>query len=295
VLKIGNLSALKVYDIKPLTLQRLYNDMDKMGLKKTVIPRVNRLLCAFFNYALLQGYIVKNPTYKLTIPTKKEYESSARCVAPFTNEEINLIINNAKGLYKFLFKLAFATGLRRGELLGLKVKDLDLINNEIHVVHALKDVKSFEDSNKYVYKRVLEQPKTKSSIRIVPIPSAIISDLKKYLNEQKEKCMSLGQPYNDECFLFTNKFGRTINSSILQKAWIYTLEHAGVERRVFHNTRHTYATKLFEQGVPLKTVQVLLGHANIAITSAIYTHVMPREKEMAVDRLNFIFESGTKN
>jgi integrase len=72
----------------------------------------------------------------------------------------------------------------------------------------------------------------------------------------------------------------------LLRAWQRVLNKAGVRYRNFHTIRHTYATKLFENGVPLKTVSMLLGHADIKITADTYTHVMPREKEKAAETLN---------
>jgi integrase len=67
------------------------------------------------------------------------------------------------------------------------------------------------------------------------------------------------------------------------------LKKAGVEFKKFHALRHTYATKLFEKGVPLKTVQKLLGHSDISITANIYTHVMPEQKIDAAEELNHLF------
>jgi integrase len=295
ILKLDKLATRKVYAVTPLELQRLYNEMSKDGKSKSIILNLNKLLRTFFNYAILEGYITRNPTFKLTIPDNACDVDVVKDIDPFSDDEIGLIIDSAKDEVKFMYILAFATGLRRGELLGLRVKDVDLENSEIHVVNALKDVKDIETSDKYTYKTVLEPPKTKSSIRSVPLPSSIISGFKSHINKQKEKCISLGMPYNDDCFLFSSESGNVLNSRNCIRAWERTLKRAGVRYRKFHNTLHTYATKLFEQGVPIKTVQKLLGHSNMIITSEIYTHVMPKEKENAVDKLNFIFEKGIKN
>ncbi|WP_279233035.1 tyrosine-type recombinase/integrase [Fonticella tunisiensis] len=93
----------------------------------------------------------------------------------------------------------------------------------------------------------------------------------------------------DNDYVFTTNLGKNIDARNLLRSYERVLKKANIPYRKFHNLRHTYATKLFEAGVPLKTVSELLGHSNISITANIYTHVMPKEKITAAEKLNSLF------
>ncbi len=93
----------------------------------------------------------------------------------------------------------------------------------------------------------------------------------------------------DENYVFPTITGNPINTKNLFKSYSALLRKAKINHKKFHTLRHTYATKLFEAEIPLKTVQTLLGHSDISITADIYTHVMPKQKTIAVEKLNSLF------
>jgi integrase len=108
--------------------------------------------------------------------------------------------------------------------------------------------------------------------------------------KQEKESEKLGDSYqNYEGYVFTTETGLFIDPRNLLRAYQRALKSAGILYRKFHNLRHTYATKLFEADVPLKTVQELLGHSDITMTANIYTHVMPEKKVDAVEKLNNLF------
>ena len=284
------LAQLVVSSIRPLTLQSYYNKMAEIGKSYNTIYNLNKILKTFFNYVIAQGYILVNPCFKIVIPQGQiEEETDYEEVDPLTDEEIAAIKPFLKEDFEMIFLLGLGTGLRRGELLGLTFENIDLEKGELHVTKALKNVKIIERDSTYRYEQILEVPKTKNSKRTVPIPASLIPMLKKYMLSEKERHLANAVPFEKSNLLFTTqsflpKYGKNVLTS-----WKRTLKRANVRERSFHNIRHTYATKLFEQNVPLKTISMLLGHANIAITANTYTHVMPREKINAVDKLNFLF------
>ncbi|MBU3137483.1 tyrosine-type recombinase/integrase [Clostridium gasigenes] len=96
--------------------------------------------------------------------------------------------------------------------------------------------------------------------------------------------------YTDNDYVFADKLGLFILPDTLSKAYIKILRDNNIPHDSFHSLRHTYATRLFEKGVPLKMVQKLLGHSSIRITADIYTHVMGDEKIVAVQKLNDLFQ-----
>ncbi len=187
----------------------------------------------------------------------------------------------------FLFDIG--TGLRAGELLALTIKDIDIINGIVKVNKNIKLVKDINKDGTHSYKTIIQQPKTKASVREVPIPSKLIPAVISYINEQKEKYLSNGLPFNNDCLLFTTQSCKHIDEVNMLKSFVRTLRDANVPYRNFHNVRHTYATKLFEAGIDLKTVSSLLGHSNINITANTYIHVMPKHMSNAAETLNSIF------
>lgn len=241
---------------------------------------------------IFENHIVKNCDgdigVRIVIPKDEMQENAKKSIDIFTDNEIKLITQNCNGYMYYLFKLALATGLREGELLGLELGSIDFDKAEITVKQALKEVNIYEDEN--TSRRELQLSTTKNKkTRTVPIPQALISDLKKHINNQRETFLSCGLIYNDTDFLFTTKGCLPINARNMQRAWRRTLTRANVRYRKFHNVRHTYASKLLENGVDIKTISTLLGHSNISITADIYVHVIPEVKADAASRINYLF------
>ena len=286
--KPTELNTKRLHDIKFLYLQQYYNKLHKEGISESKIFNLNKVLRNFFNFCITNSYMLSNPTFRIVIPKDNNTENKAEAVDIFTDEEIAAITKNSKDYMYYLFKLALATGLRMGELLGLELGCVDLDNDEITVKQALKTVNIFDDEN--TSKREIQLGTTKNNkTRTVPIPQGLIADLKKHINNQRELFLSCGLVYSDTDFLFTTKGCQPINSRNLQRAWERTLKRANVRYRKFHNVRHTYASKLLANGVDIKTISTLLGHSNISITADTYIHVVSETKADAASTLNYLF------
>ncbi|MFT5871146.1 MAG: integrase [Clostridium sp.] len=289
-IKNSVLYGLKLNELKSIQIQRYYNKLLKDGKSSNVINNLNKLIKYFLNYAVDEGYLIKNPCNgkKIVIPGESVKESEVRI---FDDTEINLfkVVLESHRL-KALFLLDLATGLRQGELLGLKWSDIDMINKELHVNRSLKQVSIISADGTRKYKTIEQIPKTKGSIRTVPIPDNLINILKTHSSVQKQEKLKAGSSYKISDFIFTTEVGTTIDARNITKQYERLLTRVKIDYRKFHSMRHTYATKLFERGVKLKTVSELLGHSNIAITADIYTHVMPKEKNDAADKINDLFD-----
>lgn len=185
--------------------------------------------------------------------------------------------------------LTLGTGLRQGELLALQWSNINFDKGELEVKQSIRRVELIDSDGSKESKIILQPPKSKNSVRIVPIPSNIIPILKEHQAKQIEEEVNCKQAYEKNDFVFTTKLGKPIEARTLARSYQRLLKKAEIEYRKFHSLRHTYTTKLFEAGVPLKTVQILLGHSDISITANIYTHVMPKEKITAVEKINGLF------
>lgn len=188
-----------------------------------------------------------------------------------------------------LFLIALNTGLILREILGLKWYYIDFDNGTLTVNRTLQRVTDISRDEKRESKIIEQLPKSKNSVRTVPIPQNILSRLKDYkLNQNKNK-LKLGEAYLNNDYIFCNDLGYPIDDKRPARNLKNILTKLSIESIKFHGLRHTYATRLFEANVPPKTVQVLMGHYDISITMDIYTHVMESTNLEAVDKLNYIF------
>lgn len=277
-------------DIKSIQLQRYYNRLYDNGKSSNVIKNLNKLLKSFFNYAVDESYILKNPCIGKKVVIPGEIKNVEKKIEIFSDEEIKILQYALKNhRLKCLILLALGTGLRQGELLALKWSDLNIIDKELKVERSIKQVNIIAADGSKEYKTIIQTPKTKNSIRIVPIPSNLIPILENHSKNQKLEKLKAGSSYLDNDFIFTTELGKPINARNMTKTYKRILDKANIPYKKFHSLRHTYATKLFEKNVPLKTVQELLGHSDISITGNIYTHVMPKEKIKAAEKLNDLF------
>lgn len=282
--------GLKLNDLKTIQLQRYYNKLYENNKSSNVIMNLNKLLKIFFGYAADEGYIIKNPSSgkKIVIPGKSEKEDQK--IEVFTNPEIEVMKKHLEGhRLKALILLALGTGLRQGELLGLTWNDIDLNACQLKVERSIKLVNTISTDGSKEYKTLIQTPKSKSSIRTVPIPSSLIPILEEHDKNQKLEKIKAGPSFIKSDFVFTTEMGNTIDARNLTRSYQRLLKKADIPYKKFHSLRHTYATKLFEANIPLKTVQTLLGHSDISITANIYTHVMPKEKILAAEKLNSLF------
>lgn len=286
-LKNSGIFNSRLCDITSLDIQLYYNDLSEHGKTYYQIYMINKVLKIFFNYCISQRYVMINPCKGVNLPKARPFESD-KAVDPFTDKEIKLILDGAKDYMHPIITIALATGLREGELLALTINDVDLQENIIYVNKALKVVYEInsDGSRKKVVK--LGDTKTKSSIRSVPVPKNILPTLKQLITEQKQLYFKFGMT-DEHQFLFTTPIATYIDPKNLQRRWVRLLKRVGVRYRKFHNIRHTYATRLFEADVNIKTIQTLLGHSSINITEKTYVHVLQNTKTDAVDKINYMF------
>lgn len=204
-----------------------------------------------------------------------------------TKHEQQKFIEYIKGhKLEVFFLTALGTGLRLGELLGLKWSDINFDTGVITVSRNLSRAKN-KITGKY---EIIEQiPKTKNSYREVPIPANILNKLKEHKKLQNKQRLFVGESYIHNNYIFTDDIGKPIDDKRPGRNLKSILKKLNIKPIKFHALRHTYATRLFENNIPPKTVQALMGHSDISVTMDIYTHVMNDTKLEAVEKLNDIF------
>lgn len=159
--------------------------------------------------------------------------------------------------------LAGTTGLRAGEICGLKWKDLDHENKTMRIQRA----KDFDNT--------LKVPKTKASKRMIHLMDWVVEDLKKHQLSQKSKRLQFGKAYIKSDFVCTLDDGTPISTNYLTKTFPRKIKQHNFSKIRFHDLRHSFATISLANGVHPKVVQEILGHSNIQVTLSTYSHVIP--------------------
>lgn len=185
-IKNNSIYVSKLCNLQSIQIQRYYNKLYKSSKSSSIIKNLNKLLREFFNYAISEGYLNRNPCTGLSIPGLKDVKKEE--IQVFTDDEIHKFENalNEHRL-KALFLLVLGTGLRQGELLGLKWSDINLDKKELHVERSIKQVSLIDDDGTRKFKIIEQTPKSKNSIRTVPIPSKIIPVFKKHNCSKRKK------------------------------------------------------------------------------------------------------------
>lgn len=286
-IKDTQLGRLKLKDLRATHLQKYYNDLiDKDKKPTSTIKGLNTRLKPCLAEAEKQGYIQKNYCKLVTLPK----DNTTREIKVLTPEQQkSFIAALVAHELEMLFLTALGTGLRLGEILGLKWSDIDFNTGTLTVNRTLQRVTEIDRNGNRKSKVIEQVPKTKNSIRTIPIPNNILTKLKDHKIQQSKNKLQLGELYSNNDYVFCDNLGYPIDDTRPNRNLKSLLTKLNIEPLKFHGLRHTYATRLFEAGVPPKTVQVLMGHYDISITLDIYTHVMENTKLEAVDKLNEIF------
>lgn len=287
-----SISHISLDKLESIDIQRYYNELHKEGKSSNIIKNNNKLLKQFLNYAVDCGYILRNPCSgkRVVIPKDKtkNIDKESLDIPIFSKESMQKILSQKEDTkIRYIALISYATGMRRGEILGLKESDIDYDNMEIYIRRNLVTTLIYDDNGNKHKSTFLDNTKTKTSVRDIPLPNSLIPIIKSAIALKKKDMLKCGDSFNrsNKDFIFLAENGEYLDAGNIDKSWIYFLKRCKVDHLKFHALRHTYATLQFENNIRIETVSKLLGHANIEITSNIYTHVMKKEKQKAVDTL----------
>ncbi len=241
-------------------VERKEAEKQPKGLSAKTVRNINQVISSAIDFAVAQKIIPENPCKAVALP-KVEHKEMQTIPA----EQLQAFLQEAKatGVYE-MYYIELATGLRRGELLGLKWTDIDWKNGIIKVRRQVARVDG----------QIVEAPlKTKNSYRAVTISQQAIEVLK----QQKEKT-------NDQ-YVFPSPNGGPISPDSVNNMLKRVLERAGIPKVRFHDLRHTFATIALQNGVDIKTVSGMLGHFSAGFTLDTYAHVTTAAQKEAADTM----------
>jgi integrase len=244
-------------DIRPMHIQSFISHMG--GYSKAYAGNNVTRLKSIMQSAADDGLIVKSPFRREDRAAGGESKSRD----PLTDQQVKTLLEGTKGTQAYTFcLLAAATGLRRGEIIGLKWEDIDFETNHIHVTHN----KTLDSS---VTTTVTEDLKTSAARRVIPIPDTLRTHLLQLRGNSSSE------------YVIHDQKNESLGHTAFQTMW-RAADRIARENDFHchpHLLRHTYITKLFESGLDMKQVQYLAGHSTPSMTLRVYTHYRRKERE----------------
>lgn len=244
------------------------------GLNPLTVRHIHRVLKQILASAVKKKLLKFNPMDAVETKLKVEQKE----VVPLNPDELTTLIRAAGGLVLYMpTLLAATTGMRRGEILGLRWRDIDFERQSLLVLQAIEETKEGLD---------FKEPKTKAARRKISLPAFVVEALRRHRREQAEQRLVLGLGKDKRDLVFTTLEGQPCRPRNFSKQFSRLVKRALPRHVRFHDLRHTHASQLLAQGTNVKVVCERLGHSNISITLQVYGHLMPNMQEDAAAMLN---------
>lgn len=262
------LGRVKLKSPTPAHVRGLITEKLNTGLAPGTVRKIHSTLHKALSQAVSDGLIPRNAAdVKAPRPAPDE-------MRPLSEAEARAFLEVARGdRFEAVYVLAITTGLRRGELLGLRWDDADLERGTLRVGRAL-----VREGGRHV----LGETKTRRGRRRVNLTPRTVVALKAHRKLQLEERVKLAGLYEDQGLVFSASAGTPLNpENLVKRSFKPLLKKAGLPEIRFHDLRHTCATLLLGRGVHPKMVQELLGHATIAMTLDTYSHYLPSMGDQA--------------
>jgi len=252
------------------------------------VNNVRTALSKVFSDARRHGLVLTNPVAQTQKARRGEFEPTQVC-PPWSVEETLRVMQAVEGTsFEAFLTLAMATGMRRGELLGLKWSDIDFGSETVSIERTIHRETISQRDFTLVSRVVEAPPKTASSRRVNQLTVPVIDVLRRHQMEQDLAREAAGACWEGHGYVFTNRRGGPLDGSNFYKRWRRFMESAGLGPIRIHDIRHTFATILVDQDSGLlPAVSKALGHSSLSITMGIYantarvdTHATSRMSEI---------------
>ena len=260
--------GLLLKDVTPMMLEEFYNwEIKEQGLSISTIYHRHAYISKALSYAVKNNFIIVNPARSVELPDKPKTKMKF-----YTLEEIKTLLEIVKDTeLELAVILGCIYGLRRSEIVGLKWDAFDFEKKTITINHTV--VSAYIDGKTQLIEQ--DKTKTKSSLRTLPILKPLELVLEKY-KTQKEKGKELyrnsyNMAYDD--YVYVNEFGERIKPDKISRDFPKLLLDNNLKRIRLDDLRHSCASLLYEEGVPMKKIQNWLGHSVLSTTMDLYTHL----------------------
>jgi integrase len=268
------LGKIRLKNLTRLDVQRLLNQKIREGLSPRSVEYIHTTLSKALNAAVDADLARKNVAARMQLPQKQHSEKRV-----LTAEQVRHFFDiaaEAKDRFYALYVMAFTTGLRRGELLGLKWSDIDLDRGIVRVQRSL---------DTYAGPATERAPKREASRRSVKLLPEAVAALELHRRRQLEDRLRVGPRWEDHDYVFPSSRGTPMSGdNLVRRNLKPLLEKAGLPSLTFHELRHTFASLSFAAREHPGMVQKILGHSSIVQTMDTYSHLVPGMADDAAER-----------
>lgn len=261
------LGAVPLSKLRPLHLEKLYASLLADGLSAQSVLHVHRLLFASLRQAVKWQLLPRNVAEAVTPPRPRHKRTEA-----LSTPDALRVTDAVKGTaLEVPVLLGLGTGMRRGEILGLRWQDVDLEAGRVRVTQTVQHI-----GNQLHF----VPPKTHRSERSVSLPAFVVEALRAHKVAQNARRLLLGASWQETDLVLERGDGGALRPDTMSKQFRKATRRLGLDLH-FHGLRHAHASLLLLGGVHLKVVSDRLGHSTIGITADLYSHVAPALEEQA--------------
>lgn len=271
-----HLGAMKLRKLKPVNFAELYAKLlcegrsPDVGLSARTVGHVHRVLHRALGHAVQWSLLTASPIAGIDPPKVESTE-----IEILTEDQVRTVIAKLRGhaLYPMVVT-GLATGMRRGELLALRWKDVDLDGGKVRVEQSLEQTKTAGLRFK--------SPKTKHGCRAIALPASVVSELRAHRKAQLELRLRAGLGRApDDALVFGHWNGEPRSPNATTKEWIRLVASLNLPRVTLHALRHTHASQLIASGMDVLTISRRLGHGSPMITLGVYGHLFSNSDDRA--------------
>lgn len=267
---LPKLGGYALIQLTPKVVRGFVESLEASGLAESTIRGIYRLLSSAMRYALNEGVIRKNPCSRIHIQHREHGEQRV-----LSRSEQEKLRQTAEGSRDLPALLSLYTGMRLGEICALKWTDIDWEKGTITIRRTVQRIAA-NNAGDNVNKTLLMigTPKSRRSCRVIPVPEFILA----LLREGLQSC-------GGAAYVF-GKTSRAVDPRTIQRRFSRLAKRLGLSGAHFHTLRHTFATRLLELGVDVKTVSALLGHSSARTTLDFYVHSLSEQQRAAMALLS---------
>lgn len=267
-------------EVKPIHCQKVFTNMADEGYRTSTIYQTRIALFNMLEFAKENDVILSNPCKK---SVKSDMGRPSQKKEALTIDVQKKFLEQAKGQsYENQYRFILQTGLRTGELVGLRWEDVDFKNKTVKIQRSMEYRYSVGEWR-------VGEPKSKSGYRIIPLTDEAVRILLAQ-KEKNKKIKIISTEWSE--YIFLCRKGKPVKNSTYDTALFKICDKAGINKFSMHVLRHTFATRCIEGGMMPKTLQKILGHSNIGITMNLYVHITEEEKQKEIDRVACVLNVG---
>jgi integrase len=270
---LPSLGMMRLQDIRPVHLHKMYLAYRESGTGARTLQLIHAVLHNALNQAVREGILLRNPADAVERPKVEPKEFKV-----FNEEQARqFLLTTAGHRNEALFYLALTTGMREGELLGLKWSDVDWIKGTLKVQRQLQRL-----GHKGL---TFVPPKTKSGIRQIKLGQGMLDRLVEHRKRQDHERTVRGSRWQENDMIFPSSIGTPMEAHHIFDEFKELLAKAGLPDMRFHDLRHTALSLMIDMGVAITTVQQRAGHSKASVTTDIYGHAMSKSQEKAAEQI----------